>query len=232
MRFKVEMSKKPKKKIKIMDRKKKCLMEPRILYKIAKNAKDLPTEEAFEQIIEAVDKEYPGYINNVPKEKRVWIFNHAGGAKGQMTLLHGSLREYLILFGTTQGTEGHSGRYRAEVFDFLFKGEMLCEYEGKFENEVHRPGKIAYLPSSIVKHYCIKKDGWMLEYARGNITSMLPFGLSDTIFSTLDYDITWRTVREYGKLVIRNLFKKGKDIDIILKWLFMALALVLLAVLL
>ena len=204
-----------------MDKKKKCIFEPRILWKIAKLGIGKPKEEAFDLIIDALDKKYPGYINNVPRENRKWVFNHAGGAKGQMTFLHGSLREYIIIFGTSQGTEGHSGRYRAEVFDFMFNGEMLCEYEGRFENEVHKPGSPAYLPSSIVKHYCIKTEGWMLEYARGNITSMLPFGLSDTIFSTLDYQILMNTIGRFGKQVVKNLFKKGKDLDIILKWILL-----------
>lgn len=218
------------KKTRVMDRKKKCVFEPRKLYQIAQTARGLDLEEGFDKIIEALDKEYPGYINNVPRNKRVWVFNHAGGAKGQMTFLHGSLREYIILFGTSQGTEGHSGRYKAEVFDFLIKGEMLCEYTGKFKNEVHRPGSIAYLPSSIVKHYCIKKEGWMLEYARGNIVSMLPFGLLDAMLSSFDHMIVLKTIAEYGKLVIKNLFTKGKDLGIVLKWLLAIVSFILLFV--
>jgi C-8 sterol isomerase len=198
-----------------LDKKKRCLFEPRKLWEIAKMGIGHPVEEAFAIIIKALDEEYPGYINT----KQDWIFNNAGGAMGQMTILHGSFREYLLIFGTSIGTEGHSGRYKAEVFDFVFKGEMLCEYTGRFKREVHKAGSPAYLPASIVKHYCIKDEAWMLEYARGNIISMLPFGFADSIISTLDYNPVFKTIRTYGRLVIKNLFRKGKDIGILIKWL-------------
>lgn len=207
------MSKKKRKSF--LDKKKHCLFEPRKLWRIAKMGIGHSTEEAFEIIIKYLAEEYPGYI----KTKQDWIFNNAGGAMGQMTILHGSFREYLIIFGTCLGTEGHSGRYKAEVFDFIFKGEMLCEYVGRFKREIHKPGSPAYLPASIVKHYYIKDKAWMLEYARGNIISMLPFGFADSIISTLDYIPVLKTIKNYGRLVIKNLFKKGKDIDILIKWL-------------
>lgn len=215
-----------KKRKSFLDKKKKCLFEPRKLWNIAKMGIGHPTEEAFEIIINALDKEYPGYI----EKKQHWVFNNAGGAMGQMTILHGSLREYLILFGTGQGNEGHSGRYKAEVYDFVFKGEMLCEYEGVFKREVHGPGSPAYLPSSIVKHYCIKEEAWMLEYSRGNIVSMLPFGLADTLISTLDYMTLLRTIWLYGRLVVRNMFKKGKDLGLVIKWVIIIIILGILGI--
>lgn len=206
---------KQKKRLSFLDKKKKCIFEPRKLWKIAKMGLGHPTEKAFEIIINALNEAYPGYIET----KQNWIFNNAGGAMGQMTVLHGSLREYILLYGTSLGTEGHSGRYKAEVFDFIFKGEMLCEYVGCFKQEVLKSGSVAYLPPSIVKHYRIKDESWMLEYARGNIVSMLPFGFADSILSTLDPKPVMRTLKLYGRLVIKNLFKKGKDLGIIIKWI-------------
>ncbi|MFW9771771.1 MAG: ERG2 family protein [Candidatus Heimdallarchaeota archaeon] len=204
-----------KKRTRFLDKKKHCIFDPRKLWDIAKRGIGHPKKEAFDIIIKALAEEYPGYIET----KQNWVFNFAGGAMGQMTVLHGSFREYLIIFGTNIGSNGHSGRYKAEVFDFIFTGEMLCEYTGHFKKEVHKPGSVAYLPPSIVKHYCIKEEAWMLEYARGNIISMLPFGFADSIISALDHITVLKTIKLYGKQVVKNLFKKGKDIDILIKWL-------------
>ncbi len=34
-----------------------------------------------------------------------------------------------------------------------------------------------------------------MEYARGHIVTMMPFGLWDTLFSTVDFVTLWQTVR-------------------------------------
>lgn len=50
---------------------------------------------------------YPGRI--LPDEDLQWVFVNAGGWMGSMCLLHASLTEYLLLFGTAVDTGGHSG---------------------------------------------------------------------------------------------------------------------------
>ena len=200
--------------------KKWFLFDPRKLHEISQLARGKSLEESFDIIAEEMAKAYPGYISKNQK----WIFNYAGGGMAQLRLLHASIREYVLFWGTCVGTEGHSGRYASEIFDFMLRGEMLCEYEGVFEPEVHLPGgRPAYLGSKVVKHYKIQGDGWMFEYCRGNIIKMLPFGMMDTIVSALDMRTVLRLLYNYGKLAVKVLFLKGKDLTLILSFILFAI---------
>jgi C-8 sterol isomerase len=42
------------------------------------------------------------------------------------------------------------------------------------------------------------EDSWVLEYARGPIPLMLPFGLRDTRFGTPDFVTLGKTLWQYG----------------------------------
>lgn len=191
--------------------KRRYLFDPSVLDNIRRKGIGKPLSVAFDIITAELAKAYPGHICMT----RNWIFNNAGGAMGQLNLLHASLSEYLIFFGTCIGTEGHSGRYASEVYDFMIKGEMLCEYEGQFEPEVHTVHTPpAYLGSKVIKHYRVKDDAWMLEYCRGSIPRMFPFGNADSIFSTLDIRTMARLIRQYAILTIRSLLR-GKDVALL-----------------
>ena len=182
------------------------LFDPGQLHEIAQLGVGKPSrEQMFRVVCDELKRRYPEHIDLT----NPWIFNNAGGAMGQMKLLHCSLSEYIILFGTPIGTEGHSGRYRTEVHDFMLDGEMLCYHAGEFEPAVYRPGDAAYLGPDRAKGYAVRDHAWMLEYSRGPIPLMLPFGLADTIFSTLDRSTVARTMWQYGKLVAKEL-RQGK----------------------
>ncbi|BDB40178.1 hypothetical protein IWGMT90018_06240 [Mycobacterium kiyosense] len=128
---------------------------------------------------------------------------------GQMKLLHASLTEYLILFGTPIGTEGHSGRYPTEVWDFVFDGQVWCYEEGELDRAEHHPGDVAYLGRGRVKGYCAPGGAYMLEYARGPIPSMMAFGVADAVFSTVDAPTVAKTAWYYAKLTAASL-RRGK----------------------
>lgn len=55
-------------------------------------------------VVRQLHETYPKHILKNPP----WIFNNAGGAMGSMLVLHCSLSEYVIIFGTALGTEGHT----------------------------------------------------------------------------------------------------------------------------
>ena len=178
------------------------VFDPRELHECAKLGVSLHVDEACDVISRELHRRYPGLIDRSPRK---WIFNNAGGAMGMLCLLYGSLSEYVILFGSPIGTEGHSGRYVSEVYDWVFSGEMWTYTEGQTERSVYGPGSEAYLGAGKTKGYRIPDHAFMLEYARGPIPAMLPFGLADSIFSTLDHRALGRTLWHYGRLVVRNL---------------------------
>lgn len=90
------------------------------------------THAMITNIAADLDKEYPGHI----QLKEEWVFNVAGGAMGSMWILHGSLTEYVIIFGTAVGTEGHTGRYLANNYFTILEGEQWAYAAGELTREV------------------------------------------------------------------------------------------------
>jgi C-8 sterol isomerase len=180
------------------------LFDPSELHEIAKLAVGKkPLASLLGSVEEALESRYPKHITR----ENPWVFNNAGGAMGQMKLLHCSLSEYIILFGTPIGTEGHSGRYSTEVYDYVLEGEMWCYHAGEFQRTEFKPGDVAYLGPDKAKGYAVPNFVFMLEYARGAIPTMLPFGLADTLFSTRDRVTMGRTLWQYGKLAVKELLQ-------------------------
>eukprot|EP01115_Flamella_aegyptia_P014695 TRINITY_DN851_c0_g1_i2.p1 TRINITY_DN851_c0_g1~~TRINITY_DN851_c0_g1_i2.p1 ORF type:complete len:128 (-),score=25.57 TRINITY_DN851_c0_g1_i2:89-472(-) len=124
-----------------------------------------------------------------------------------MYIIHASLTEYVIIFGSPIGTEGHTGRFFAEDFFYILDGEQWSFSAGSYEKEVFRPGDMHNLPRGSAQAYKIPENCWALEYARGNIPSMLPFGVFDTLFSTLDFYTLYKTFEVYGRAVVKELLQ-------------------------
>lgn len=181
-----------------------AIFDPERLHGMARDALGLPLDGAFDTITAALAAAYPGHVYTGPRR---WIFNNAGGAMGQIAILHASLTEYVLFFGTPIGTAGHSGRYGCEVWDFMLAGEMWCHVEGETTRRVYRPGDAAYLGRGIAKGYRVPGEAWMFEYGRGPIPTMLPFGLADAALSTLDVRSVVRTVWQYSRMTTRELLR-------------------------
>lgn len=174
------------------------------LHEIANRHRGLPHEQMTANIIEDLAEAYPGHI----EKRQDWVFSLTAGAVGIMTILHGSLSEYVIIYGSPVGTEGYSGRYHMEVYDFLLTGEMWTYTEERFrERVVTRPGEVAVLGRRQVKGFRISEGSWMLEYGRGLVPLSLPVALADVFFSAVDLRSAGKLLWLYGRQVFKQLLR-------------------------
>jgi C-8 sterol isomerase len=181
------------------------LFDPDVLHGMVRDVVGQPLPDMIAQLRGRLSQRYPGAI----LDRTDWIFNNAGGAMGQMLVLHASITEYVMIFGSPIGTEGHSGRFYAEDFFFILEGEQWAYAEGDLEKRVYRPGDLHVLPPGKAEGYKMPDRCYALEYARGVIPAMLPFGIADAMSSTLDVSAVGRTFGIYTRSVLGNL-ARGK----------------------
>jgi C-8 sterol isomerase len=181
------------------------IFEPGILKQVAGEAlaKGLTIEELVKAITKDLADRYPSHIDRSP----AWVFNNAGGAMGSMCVLHSSITEYVIIFGTPLGTEGHTGRFYVDDYFIILQGEQWAFSAGQFDREVYRPGDMHHLPRRRAKQYKMPDACWALEYARGPIPTMLPFGFADTFTSTLDFHSLLKLSWIYTKSATKELLQ-------------------------
>ncbi|KAI7793096.1 sigma non-opioid intracellular receptor 1 [Triplophysa rosa] len=165
--------------------------------KIARQYAGQDHEQAFSKVVVELRKKYPGHI--LPDEDLQWVFVNAGGWMGSMCLLHASLTEYVLLFGTAVDTGGHSGRYWAEISDTIISGTFRQWKEGTTKSETYYPGDSIVHAVGEATSVQWSAGTWMVEYGRGFIPSTLGFALADTVFSTQDFVTLFYTVRVYLK---------------------------------
>lgn len=165
--------------------------------KLAKQYAGQDHDQAFSKVVVELRKKYPGHI--LPDEDLQWVFVNAGGWMGSMCLLHASLTEYVLLFGTAMDTGGHSGRYLAEISDTIISGTFQQWKEGSTKSEMYYPGDTIVHAVGEATSVRWTSGTWMVEYGRGFIPSTLGFALADTLFSTQDFLTLYYTVRVYAK---------------------------------
>ncbi|KAF9448370.1 ERG2 and sigma1 receptor-like protein [Macrolepiota fuliginosa MF-IS2] len=185
------------------------VFEPTALHHLAQEAIAVAgtnnTQGMIEHIVSTLTANHPASTVRINPDSSEWVFNNAGGAMGAMYIIHASITEYLMIFGTPLGTEGHTGLLSADDYFNILVGEQWAFRPGSLEMESYTPGSVHHLPRGTVKQYKMHKGCFALEYARGWIPPMLPFAFADGLSSTLDVPTMYNTVRITAREMIKNL---------------------------
>ena len=180
------------------------IFDPDVLHKCALQAVAFSTTNTTERIdylMGLLREIYPGRI----VDGQIWSFNNAGGVMGSMVMVHVSVTEYIIIFGTALGSNGHSGRFLLDDYFMVLEGEQWTQRAGDTEMWRFEPGSINHLPKGEAFQYRMPGRCYAMEYARGWIPTMMPFGIVEVFTSTLDFHTLWKTLWIYTKLVTWNL---------------------------
>lgn len=63
------------------------------------------------------------------------------------------------------------------------------------------------MPRGEARQYRMPDQAFALEYARGWIPTMVPFGTFDIFFSTLDFPALWQLTRVYSTHLFREIMQ-------------------------
>jgi C-8 sterol isomerase len=173
------------------------LFDPETVHKCALTGLGKTKPAMFDAVADAFEAAYAGRIDR----GQPWIFSNAGGAMIQMKLYYASIYEYLMIWGTPIGSEGHSGRHAVGFWDTVIDGEMWYYGEGQFEKRVYRPADRVYVGPGQARAMNFTDGVWAVEYARGPLPLSVPFGLADELLSTLDFATAGQTLAMYAALV-------------------------------
>ncbi len=182
----------------------KYLFDPDVVHECAMQCLGKPKPEMFDVFAQALAARHP----NILDFSQPWIYSIAGGALIQMKLYYASLNEYIMIWGTPIGSEGHSGRHFAGFWDTVIDGETWYYGEGQFEKSVYLPGDRIYVGPGQARAMNFTNGVWAVEYARGLLPLSIPFGIADEILSCLDFLTVVRTLSIYTDLVFRNVRRR------------------------
>jgi hypothetical protein len=151
------------------------------------------------------------FLNSIANEEK-WLYVIVGSAVGQMIMLHCSMTEYIIIFGTPLGTSGHSGRYFMDVFDYIIHGKHYTYAAGDLHVTEHLPGEMTVLPRGESVIYKSMPHTYMVEYGRGfpGVFFGIFYPVLATLFQTLDFYTFAKQMKIVTKMVLKELIYNGK----------------------
>jgi C-8 sterol isomerase len=176
------------------------IFDPDVVHECAMRSIGKPKPAMFDAFADAMEVHYPGVLDRT----QPWLYSIAGGAMIQMKLYYASIHEYIMIWGTPIGSEGHSGRHRVGFWDTVIDGECWYFAEGEFEKRIYKPGDRIYVGPGQACGMNFTNGVWAVEYERGPLPTSIPFGLADELLSCIDVQTAAQTLSLYTDLCCQH----------------------------
>jgi len=158
-----------------------------------------PFDELFARVGADLKARYPGDVHL----DQPLFFNSAGGMMYQIKLFAMTPDEYIMICGSSIASSGHSGRHPVAFWDTVLSGEARYMHQDELEPRCYAAGERIFVDRWQSATIAFPDHCWMLEYARGVLPALLPFGMANTLFNTLDLQSAARTLKIYTTLALR-----------------------------
>lgn len=159
-----------------------------------------PFGELFDAVGEDLAALYPGRVHL----DQPLVMNSAGGILYQLKIFAMTPSEYVMICGSSIGSSGHSGRHPVAFWDTVLSGEARYMHDGDPEPRTYATGDRIYVGRGEAAMIHFPDHCWMLEYARGVLPALLPFGMANTLSNTLDLRSAGQVLATYTRLALRH----------------------------
>lgn len=177
----------------------KHYFDPEVVNQVAQRHLGKPMPAMVEAIGQDLRAEYPDLVDvSLPL-----VFNNSGGIMYQLKIFAMTPHEYIMICGSSVGSSGFSGRHPAAFWDTILSGRAAYMHQDQLEPVSYGVGERIFVDRWQSAAIDFPDHCWMLEYARGTLAWLLPFGFVHVFTSTLDFHSLLRLMRIYTKLTRR-----------------------------
>ncbi len=170
------------------------LFDPDVIDAIAQKHLGKPMDDMAAAIGRDLKACYPDYVD----VDQPLVFNSGGGIMYQLKIFAMTPHEYIMICGSSIGSSGFSGRHPAAFWDTVLSGQANYMHQDEWEARSYTTGERIFVDRWQAATIDFPDHCWMLEYARGTLPALLPFGMVNIFTNTLDFGSLFQLVRIYS----------------------------------
>lgn len=138
-----------------------------------------------------------------------WVITPAGFLMYQVKMVFARPNEYIGLMGIPVESTGHTGRHPVTYYDTMLSGGSRNFHPGQHEPEIVKAGDFLVTRPGEAFAAQVTDHIFFLEYCRGPLVTLMPFGFSNYLFATLDLKSAVTLAGSWLKLVWRSRGVRG-----------------------